>query len=123
MSNIIQCLIIDDEPVARDILEDHLNKISTFNIVACCKNALEAFKIINAKVSMLDLDCCDVGALEDVGLCLLSDWKPIPLTEEWRGRFQEDKDSEMYLTFVDGKYFAVIQVESCHDDYHNPEKD
>lgn len=50
-------------------------------------------------------------------------YKPIPLTEGWKDRFQEDKESSMYLTFVDGKYFAVIQTESVHDDYFNPEKE
>ena len=40
MSNKIQCLIVDDEPVAREILQDHLKKINTVNIVASCKNAM-----------------------------------------------------------------------------------
>lgn len=57
MKKSIACLIVDDEPVARDILENHLSKIDTINIVRSCKNALEAFEAINTeKIDLIFLD-------------------------------------------------------------------
>ena len=57
MSEIIQCIIVDDEPIAREILESHLAKINAVNVVAGCKSAVEAFNVINAeKVDLIFLD-------------------------------------------------------------------
>ena len=57
MSKIIQCLIVDDEPMAREILENHLSKIDSVNVVASCKNAIDAFNAISAnKVDVIFLD-------------------------------------------------------------------
>ena len=57
MSKIIQSIIVDDEPIAREILENHLGKIETVNVAASCKNAIEAFNIINSKdISLIFLD-------------------------------------------------------------------
>ena len=57
MPDIVQCLIVDDEPVAREILENHIEKINSVNIVGNCKNAVEAFNKINSeKVDLIFLD-------------------------------------------------------------------
>ncbi len=57
MSKIITCIIVDDEPIAREILENHLQKIAIIDIVATCKNAIEAFNVINSnKVDVIFLD-------------------------------------------------------------------
>lgn len=57
MTEQIQCIIVDDEPVAREILETHLAKIDKIKIVASCKNAIEAFSAINQyKVDLIFLD-------------------------------------------------------------------
>ena len=57
MSKIIQCIIVDDEPVARDILSSYLGKIDSIHVVAQCKNAMEAFTAINsAKIDLVFLD-------------------------------------------------------------------
>ncbi|AXT63542.1 response regulator [Aquimarina sp. AD10] len=57
MSNQITCIIVDDEPTARDIITDHLSKIDRIKIVATCGNALEAFNAINTqKVDLIFLD-------------------------------------------------------------------
>jgi DNA-binding LytR/AlgR family response regulator len=62
----IQCLIVDDEPVARDILESHLQKIDSINIVAKCKNAIEAFNMLNS--TGIDLIFLDINMPEISGL-------------------------------------------------------
>ena len=52
-----QCLIVDDEPMAREILKNHLNKINTLELVGTCKNALEAFHVMkNTSIDLLFLD-------------------------------------------------------------------
>ena len=55
--NTIQCLIVDDEAIARDILDTHLLKIKNIQIVSQCKNALEAFNCIsNHDIDLVFLD-------------------------------------------------------------------
>jgi len=66
MNKTIQCIIVDDEPVAREILESHLKRISSINIVASCKNAMDAFVIINSK--KIDLIFLDINMPEISGL-------------------------------------------------------
>jgi DNA-binding LytR/AlgR family response regulator len=66
MSKIIHCIIVDDEPIACDILENHLQKIDTFHIVATCKNAIDAFNIINSNkidVIFLDINMPEISGL------------------------------------------------------------
>lgn len=66
MSKEIKCIIVDDERVAREILESHLEKIDTIEVVASCKNAIDAFKSINSgKVDLifLDINMPDISGL------------------------------------------------------------
>ena len=66
MSKIIQCLIVDDEPMAREILENHLGKIDSVRVVASCKNAIDAFNVISAKkidVIFLDINMPEISGL------------------------------------------------------------
>ncbi|NQU52656.1 MAG: response regulator transcription factor [Bacteroidetes bacterium] len=66
MTKIIQCLIVDDEPTAREILESHLSKIEAVNVVGSCKNAIDAFNVINAE--KIDLIFLDINMPEISGL-------------------------------------------------------
>jgi DNA-binding LytR/AlgR family response regulator len=68
MSKTIYCLIVDDEPVAREIMEDHLAKIEAVKIEGSCKNAIEAFNILNNK--KIDLIFLDINMPEISGLSL-----------------------------------------------------
>ncbi len=66
MSKIINCIIVDDEPIAREILENHLQKIDSIKIVACCKNAVEAFNAINSntiELLFLDINMPEISGL------------------------------------------------------------
>jgi len=57
MPDKISCIIVDDEPVAREILVNHLSLIESVNVVASCKSAIEAFNVINdKKVDLIFLD-------------------------------------------------------------------
>jgi len=59
-------LVVDDEPVAREILEDHLTKLETFELVASCKSAIQAFQIISSHP--IDLIFLDINMPEMSGL-------------------------------------------------------
>ncbi len=57
MRDKIRCIIVDDEPVALDIMENHLSKIDKIQIIGRCRNATEAFNMINAnKTDLIFLD-------------------------------------------------------------------
>ncbi|MBG6132139.1 DNA-binding LytR/AlgR family response regulator [Aquimarina sp. EL_43] len=57
MSTKISCIIVDDEPTAREIISSHLSKIDRIEVIATCSNALEAFNCINTqKVDLIFLD-------------------------------------------------------------------
>ncbi len=57
MSTKISCIIVDDEPTARDIIASHLSKIDTVEIVDTCSSAIEAFNSINTqKIDLIFLD-------------------------------------------------------------------
>lgn len=51
------CLIVDDEELARELIETHLSQLPEFELVASCANALEARKILQQEtVDLLFLD-------------------------------------------------------------------
>jgi len=51
------CLIVDDEPLAIEVIKTHVDKLGIFNIVGECSNAIEAFQILSsAKVDLMFLD-------------------------------------------------------------------
>ncbi len=57
MSKTMSCIIVDDEAIAREIIASHLSKIDNIQVVAQCKNAIEAFNCIsNTDVDLIFLD-------------------------------------------------------------------
>jgi DNA-binding LytR/AlgR family response regulator len=53
----INCIIADDEPLARDIIKRHISQLERLHIVATCANGLEAFTAIkNTQADLLFLD-------------------------------------------------------------------
>lgn len=53
----LKCLLIDDEPPAIEILRSHIANIEGLEIVATCKNAIEAHNILSDKqVDLILLD-------------------------------------------------------------------
>ena len=52
-----RCMIIDDEDLARELIERHLSQLDKFELVASCSNAIEASKVLQVqKVDLLFLD-------------------------------------------------------------------
>lgn len=53
----IDCLIVDDEPLALDLLKSYAERTQLLNIVGCCQNAVEAGHLLQSqKVDLLFLD-------------------------------------------------------------------
>jgi DNA-binding LytR/AlgR family response regulator len=66
MNKAVNCIIVDDEPVAREILENYLERIDSLNLVASCRSAVEAFTIINnhpVDLIFLDINMPDISGL------------------------------------------------------------
>ena len=59
-------LIIDDEPMAREVLESHLSKLEGYTVVASCKNAAEGFSALHSHT--VDLIFLDINMPEVTGL-------------------------------------------------------
>jgi DNA-binding LytR/AlgR family response regulator len=66
MSKVISCIIVDDEAIARDIIASHLSKINNIEVVAKCKNAIEAFNFISNNT--IDLVFLDINMPEISGI-------------------------------------------------------
>lgn len=53
----IRCLIIDDEPLARQLMESHVRQVRNLELVASCETAIEAFEILHQeKIDLLFID-------------------------------------------------------------------
>jgi len=61
-----KCLIIDDEPIAISVIRNHLQKLENIEIVAECKNAIQAFEVL--KKTKIDLMFLDIQMPEITGL-------------------------------------------------------
>lgn len=53
----INCLIVDDEPIARDILKTYIEQLPELSLAGDCKNATEAYEALNGlPVDLVFLD-------------------------------------------------------------------
>ena len=66
--NSIKCIIVDDEPTARNILQMLIKKIEGIEIIALCKNASEALQIVNK--NNIDLLFLDINMPDMSGITL-----------------------------------------------------
>lgn len=63
----MKCIIIDDEPLALELLEDFVSKIPNLELVSACSNAIEAVSILqNNKIDLifLDIEMPDFSGIE-----------------------------------------------------------
>jgi DNA-binding LytR/AlgR family response regulator len=53
----INCILVDDEPASREIIEKYISDCTTLNLVSSCTNAFEANEIINKEqIQLIFLD-------------------------------------------------------------------
>jgi DNA-binding LytR/AlgR family response regulator len=72
----MKCLIVDDEPLARELMESYLQKIVELKLVKSCNNALEAFTILQEQP--IDLVFLDIDMPQVTGIELLRSLKDKP---------------------------------------------
>ena len=65
----LNCIIADDEPIARQILENYIDALPYLNLVASCKNAFEVLGILQEKE--IDILFLDINMPKLSGLSLL----------------------------------------------------
>lgn len=70
------CLIIDDEPLAQEVLENHISKIPSMVLVQKCSNAMEAFEALHK--NRIDLIFLDINMPVVSGLNFLRSLKDPP---------------------------------------------
>lgn len=65
----INVIIVDDEPLAQDVLETYISKIPKLNLVKKCNNALEANEVL--KTEKIDLMFLDIQMPQLTGIDFL----------------------------------------------------
>jgi DNA-binding LytR/AlgR family response regulator len=73
----LKLLVVDDEPLAQEILQAYIAKIDSLELVGVCKNALEAYGALNK--GGVDLILLDINMPEISGIDFLKSLKNPPL--------------------------------------------
>ncbi|HYG37139.1 MAG TPA: LytTR family DNA-binding domain-containing protein [Cytophagales bacterium] len=73
----INCLIVEDEPLARNLLIEYVGKISYVNLVEACSSPLAAIEIL--RTTAIDLLFLDIQMPEITGITLLKILQRRPL--------------------------------------------
>ena len=63
----VKCLIVDDEPIAREIMASHLDKVPHWEIKGSCINAEEAYEVLlkeDIDVIFLDINMPEISGIE-----------------------------------------------------------
>ena len=72
----IKCLIVDDEPLAIEILQSYVDRVETLELVGTCSNAVQAFEVL--KKEPVDLLFLDIQMPKLTGIEFLKALNPIP---------------------------------------------
>jgi len=65
----LNCIVVDDEPLALDILEDYISKVPFLKLVKRCENPIEALQVVQA--GGIDLVFLDIQMPELTGIQFL----------------------------------------------------
>lgn len=71
-----RCIIVDDEPLAIEVLKSHVGKIDSLELVGTCSDAIEAFDLLQKK--KVDLMFLDIHMPEMKGTDLVKTLKNPP---------------------------------------------
>jgi DNA-binding LytR/AlgR family response regulator len=62
----IRCLIVDDEPIASQVIKSYIEKLDAFILAEVCENALQAFEYL--QTNQIDLMFLDIQMPQITGL-------------------------------------------------------
>lgn len=65
----IKCLLVDDEPLAISLLQNHISKLDYLEVVATCPNALKAAEVL--RTTAVDLMFLDIKMPQITGIDFL----------------------------------------------------
>ncbi|MEO9872477.1 LytR/AlgR family response regulator transcription factor [Ekhidna sp.] len=72
----IKCLIVDDEPLAIEILQSYVERVESLELIATCNNAVKAFDVL--KKESVDLLLLDIQMPKLTGIEFLKVLNPSP---------------------------------------------
>ena len=72
----LNCIIVDDEPIARDILTNYIAQVPYLNLVASCADAFEAMEALNK--NDVDVIILDINMPRLTGFDMLRSLKKYP---------------------------------------------
>lgn len=72
----LQCIIVDDEPIARQILEKYIEEVPHLHLISSCKDAFEVMEIIQKQ--QVDVLFLDINMPKLSGLSLLKTMRARP---------------------------------------------
>lgn len=72
----MNCIIVDDEPIARELLKNYVEQIPYLHLAASCENAFEAMQVLNNQD--IDLIILDINMPRLTGLDMLRSLKKSP---------------------------------------------
>ncbi|MBN2429918.1 MAG: response regulator transcription factor [Acidobacteria bacterium] len=67
MTETLKCLVVDDEPVALDILQDYIDKVPFLQLAGACRSALQAMELLRERpveLFFLDINMPDLTGLQ-----------------------------------------------------------
>lgn len=91
-----KCVIVDDEPLAIQLIASHIAKIDALEVIATCNNAIKAFEVIHT--TPVDLLFLDINMPNLTGIDFLKSLKNPPktiLTTAYRDYAIESYDLEV----------------------------
>jgi len=73
----MRCIIIDDEPLALELLEDNIKQVTRLQLVASCRSAAQAMQVLQEQ--QVDLVFCDIEMPGLTGLQLVKSLSQKPM--------------------------------------------
>ncbi|MEE9371777.1 MAG: LytTR family DNA-binding domain-containing protein [Saprospiraceae bacterium] len=67
MTKKVRCLVVDDEPLAIDILKEYIQQVDGLELITTCSTAMDAFSVITKQeidLIFLDIEMPDLNGLE-----------------------------------------------------------
>ena len=74
---IASCVIVDDEPLARNLMTDYVRKVPSLHLVAACANAMDAMEVLRKQP--VDILFLDIQMPEITGITFLKVLQKRPL--------------------------------------------